>query len=1152
MPRIFDNIEERLLPALQHTLKESERADLCVGYFNLRGWRELCDHVDHFSGGDQVCRLLIGMHRSESEELRRALRFGGPERLDNGVANRLKKELAQEFRDQLVWGTPTDADEQVIQRLAAQIREGRVRVKLFLRHTLHAKLYLCFPNTFNQPAIGFLGSSNLTFSGLSHQGELNVDVKDDDACRKLAEWFEDRWTDRWCVDVSDDLVAAIEESWARTDAIPPYHIYLKIARHLAEDAVQGLSEFSLPRDLRGVLFEYQEAAVKLAARHLHERGGVVIGDVVGLGKTLMATALARMLEEDLDYETLILAPKNLVGMWEAYVHDYGLRRCKVLSVTRVQNEMRDEPDSLRRYRLVLIDESHNLRNREGKRYRVIRDYIRRNDSKCVLLTATPYNKTYLDLSNQLRLFLDDGADLGVRPEAAIAEAGGEVEFAKHRGDVPLRSISAFEKSDHPDDWRELMRLFLVRRTRSFVKQHYALAECPACGTPLDAEVAACPDCGRAADGTERRYLRFPDGTRSYFPTRVPRTVTFSTGDPEDPYARLYADRVVETIGGLKLPRYGLAGYVRPNPKEAPTPAEERQIDDLGRAGRRLMGFCRTNLFKRLESSGEAFLRSVERHALRNLVFVHALETGQPVPIGPQDAAMLDPDLEDEDRDLDPSLFDDPDVEEDAEGDPPPDEHAADGLHSETALREAAARVYTLYQTQYARRFRWLRPGLFKPSLKKHLLEDARALVGLLDRAGDWRADRDAKLAALLGLLREEHPDEKVLVFSQFADTVRYLGRALKAAGVERVGAATGTTDDPTALAHRFSPRSNGKAVEPDRELRVLLATDVLSEGQNLQDAHVVVNFDLPWALIRLVQRAGRVDRIGQRGDRILCYSFLPAEGVEKIIRLRARVSQRIEENAEVVGSDEQFFEDGDVPQQWADLYNEKAGALDGGDAEGEVDLASQAFSIWQNAIKATPGLKQTVEDLPGVVYSTKRHAATAVGPEGVLAYVRTARGTDALAWLDRHGRSVTESPLAILKAAECEPETPALDRLPEHHDRVADAVRLVHREGRRVGGQLGSRRGAKFRTYDRLKGFLDANPLFETDALKRALQALYTHPLTETATDTLNRQLRAGLEDDVLADLVVGLHDDERLVVVHDDGAEGEPRIICSLGLRAS
>jgi superfamily II DNA/RNA helicase len=123
---------------------------------------------------------------------------------------------------------------------------------------------------------------------------------------------------------------------------------------------------------------------------------------------------------------------------------------------------------------------------------------------------------------------------------------------------------------------------------------------------------------------------------------------------------------------------------------------------------------------------------------------------------------------------------------------------------------------------------------------------------------------------------------------------------------------------------------------------------VLSEGQNLQDAAVIVNFDLPWAIIRLIQRAGRVDRIGQKSEKILCYSFLPAEGVENLIRLRARVRQRLHENAEVVGTDEAFFEDEREKQKLLDLYHEKAGILDG-DADTEVDLASYAYQIWKNA-----------------------------------------------------------------------------------------------------------------------------------------------------------------------------------------------------------
>jgi Helicase conserved C-terminal domain len=185
---------------------------------------------------------------------------------------------------------------------------------------------------------------------------------------------------------------------------------------------------------------------------------------------------------------------------------------------------------------------------------------------------------------------------------------------------------------------------------------------------------------------------------------------------------------------------------------------------------------------------------------------------------------------------------------------------------------------------------------------------------------------------------------------RLADTVRYLEVQLRARGLQRMAGVTGRSEDLTGYAWRFSPESNRKRekIPPADELRVLLATDVLSEGQNLQDAAIIVNFDLPWAIIRLMQRAGRVDRIGQKSERILCYSFLPAEGVENLIRLRARVRQRLHENAEVVGTDEAFFEDEREKQKLLDLYNENAGILDG-DADTEVDLASYAYQIWKNA-----------------------------------------------------------------------------------------------------------------------------------------------------------------------------------------------------------
>ena len=1117
MPRIFDNIEQQLLPALLETIEVANHADFCVGYFNMRGWKELDTHIEQWSGGEgNCCRLLVGMQPPPQEELRKvmnAAKSGQP--LDNQTALRLKKKLAEEFREQLCIGVPTNRDEEGLRRLARQIKEKKVIVKLFLEHPLHAKLYLLFRSDPINPIIGYLGSSNLTFAGLSRQGELNVDVLDHDACKKLAAWFEERWNSRLCLDISTELAKIIDESWAREEAIPPYHIYLKMAYHLSQEAREGLLEFKIPRDFKNKLWEFQVAAVKIAAHHLNKRHGVLIGDVVGLGKTLMASALARIFEDDYDLETLILCPKNLVPMWEDYRDQYRLR-AKVLSLSLVT---RDLPD-LRRYRIVLIDESQNLRSREGKRYKAVREYILKNDSMCILLSATPYNKTYLDLSNQLRLFIPEDKDLGIRPEQLLKEIG-ETEFMRlHQCSV--RSLIAFEKSDHPDDWRDLMRLYMVRRTRGFIQENYAQSD----------------------KTTGRKFLTFEDGSRSYFPVRSPKTATFKIDDqdPLDQYAQLYARSVVDEINKLKLPRYGLGNYIAPSLGKPLSPEENKIIIDLSRAGKSLMGFCRTNFFKRLESSGQAFLQSLERHILRNYVFLYALEANQPLPIGTQDKELLDSRIVDEEVDV-------WDEEEESGGDL---QEPLENLRAEIDFKKKGAEIYGQYATRFKKRFKWIKNTFFVKNLKEDLDSDTKTLLNLLQKFGTWNPDKDAKLQALVELITIKHPEEKVLIFSQFADTVLYLETQLKAKGISKLAAVTGDSPDPTSLVWGFSPVSNGKRglIKPEEELRILISTDVLSEGQNLQDCHIVINYDLPWAIIRLIQRAGRVDRIGQTSENIFCYSFLPAEGVERIIQLRARVRSRLQENAEVVGTDEAFFEDDQNDQAVLDLYNEKSGILDG-DSDTEVDLASYAYQIWKNACRADSKLETIIPNLPSVVYSAKKHHPAAAGPEGVLVYLKTSEGNDALAWVNKNGQSVTESQLAILKAAESLPNTPAVPKDETHHELVGKAVELIAKEEKQIGGQLGRPSGARFRVYERLKRYAERikGTFFETDLLLRVIEEIYRYPLTQAAADTLNRQLKSGVTDETLSELAITLREEGKLSLIHEETSVKNPEIICSMGL---
>jgi len=1121
MPTIYDNIEARLADGLRNALTGATSLDACVGYFNLRGWNQVSEAVEDLAA-PEACRLLVGMSVAPNDELKTHLQAAfngqnGSSRIDAVGAQKRVKQVLRQFHEQLVQGMPSNASEATLRRLVDQLKRKKLIIKLFVKHPLHAKLYLVHRQDLITPVVGYLGSSNLTFSGLSGNGELNVDVAEQDAARKLHRWFEERWNDRLCLDIGDELIKLIEESWAGEALISPYHVYLKMAYHLAEDARLGLQEFRIPSIFGQQLYDYQAAAVRIAARYLNQQGGVMIGDVVGLGKTMMATALARLRQEDFDDSTLIVCPPNLKEMWEWYRREYELTG-HIVTTGKHGAELAD----LKRYRVVLIDESHNLRNTDTSLYRNIRDYIESNSARCILLSATPYNKQYEDLAAQVGLFVSADQDLGIRPEAAIRELGGEVEFAR-RHPVNLRTLSAFRQSDQADDWQDLMRRYLVRRTRTFIKNHYTEED----------------ECGR-------RYLLAHDGTKSYFPDRVPRTVAFEMAGT--PYARLVQDDVVERINRLSLPRYGLGEYVDPDAAKGAPAAQLKVIDDLGRAGVRLKGFTRTGLFKRLESSGESFLLSIRRHVLKNEIFLHALANDLPLPIGPQ--SMDDRLLNASELDTD---VDEPDLELGGP-EPVPD-----------AFKRAAVRQYDewMARDQAKRRndgetHRWLPARLFRKDLAVLLASDVTLLREILEIGAGWTAASDPKLIALRDLLVTRHPHEKVLVFTQYADTARYLNGQLAPTLGDQLGAVTSGSGSATAVAHRFSPRSNKVTKALPDELRVLISTDVLSEGQNLQDAHIVVNFDLPWAIIRLIQRVGRIDRIGQEAEEILAYSFLPADGIEALIRLRDRVRQRLTENAAVVGADERFFEGDDTDDAGlVDIYNERSGVFDDDGADDDVDLASFALQIWKDATDGQPQVAKAVQRLDDVVYATKANTKTAASPHGALIYVRSGNGIDALARVDEHGAVISESPLAILRAAACGPDEPPLERAERHHEIVRQGVQRALASTAALGSGLGPSNSTRFKVYRRLTDYEKTlgTTVFGDADLKRklplALEHMLRSALLESARLRLARALQQRPTDEQLALMVIELFDDDRLTHPFDDDTRHEAIIKCSMGLRS-
>jgi len=1049
MPNIIDNIALFLADSLRDMLAVSYGADFCVGYFHLRGWRKIDDLIEQFNGiPGQEARVLVGMFRAPEDELQDALSLlGQPEASPKAMKLR-EMRLVESFKQQLTFGMPDNSSESGLRRLVRQLRAGKVKVKVFLPYALHAKLYLTYNDHPAAPIKAFVGSSNLTGPGLSEQGELNVDVTDSDATSKLKTWFEERWNDPYCREISNLLAQIIEESWVREEPVSPYLVYLKIAFHLAFEALEAPREYRLPRLFTKIVLPFQQDAIARLRRMLRNdptnpNGNRValVGDVVGMGKTLTASVVAKMYQDDEGGRVIVCCPPKLKSMWEGYIRQYEING-EVIPYSRTRQLARLQG----RTRLLILDESHNLRNREILAWTDLRDFIVDQDAKVLLLSATPYNKNYADLSNQLRLVLEEKADLGVRPEYLFRTMTEDEFFARFQASP--RSLVAFEHSDSPDDWRDLLKLFMVRRTRGYIIKKYADYD----------------------DERQRHYLTLSNGVRSYFPKRVPKTLKF-TLSPGDQYSKLFNTQVVDTIDSLRLPRYGLGGYVDAD-RWALAPNDDQDLlDNLSQAGKRLIGYCRINLFKRLESSGYCFLLSLERHALRNLVYVHAIDHGLDLPIGTQDSSLLDTSVSDVDVDSSAQLFE-TDVTEEQDGEV---EELTDPVMSSLAeLQKRAALVYENYvmtRKRGRKQFKWISSRYFIKELREELLADARALLSIVNTAGTWDADSDEKLDTLYHLLNDVETNSKVLVFTQFADTARYLNEQLHRRYTVQGGvqAVTAETSNPTETVRRFSPNSNNyELLSDEHSLRVLIATEVLSEGQNCQDANVVVNFDLPWAIIRLIQRAGRVDRIGQENDEVRIYSCLPADGVDTHIQLRARLLRRLKENMEVIGTDERFFDDEQERERLGDIYAEKSGAFDDDSSDAEdVDLPSLAQAIWELALKDNPALEHQVKALPDQVFAT-RHAEKG---QGVLVYFKTADGFDSLVRMNRDGKVVTQSLLGILRAAACPPDTEALPHHASHHELVRIGVSEAMKEFLQEGGNLGPRTSARRRVYERLCQF---------------------------------------------------------------------------------
>ena len=1152
-----------LLVRLKEMLGSSARADIAVGYFFVSGFEAV---ADDFARLGKV-RILVG--RTDKQVLDEvALGLQQHQALsarlnaDALVQRSQRSQIAQATVEHVAEGIAVlpqqRGSEEAVTKLRDMVAQGKVEVRAYLRSPLHAKAYLCWYENHAEPGSAVVGSSNLTLAGFTGNTELNVRVTGDAEMEALREWFDALWKES--EDISGALVTELERSWALAKT-PPYHVYLKALYELYyTDA--GSGQLTVPPRDQG-LANFQLDAVRRGLSMIEAYGGCYIGDVVGLGKTFIGAELLHQLRMSYPNEgpPLILCPSRLKPMWEKFNERFALG-AEVVSHSMIGAPADSEFDEeLGRYvdvaqtgqgivleqmyrnrGPVLVDEAHNFRN-INRRSTGLSSYLESGDHKVILLSATPQNLGPMDIYRQLRLFLHD------------TEHGLNIE--------PISLESYFHNA----------QLWLAYRTE-FENYEAAYSAWQAVGSrgapPLpptkpsvlkaDVDQVLLPVFVRR----RRKDIRdlygdtaLVDGKPVRFPEPVLNNVEYRL---DKVYAKAGPfDELQSLILEHRAARYRATEYIK---DEAKGKVEYR---DLFRAGDRIARLMGILLLKRLESSIEAFRSTLSSLLTSNRNFRQALDSGF-VPIGSTATRMLAG-----------QSFD---VEE-----------LLEVLVQEEQRRQqvGTGRDKLVHATDDFDTDRWGRD----------LDDDYEVLENILGRVEAIGPEDDDKLRALREFLaRPEVTSGKVLIFSEAETTVEYLYRELNPGGhLADITRLTGNTNrDAESIVKRFSPTWNLREREsmPGPEIRVLLATDVVSEGQNLQDCACVLNYDLHWNPVRLIQRFGRVDRIGTEHEVISLHNMWPDIAVDAELSLTDRLHRRIQSFHDLIGLDSKLLSDSERLNTGAmyRIYQEKA-LPEMEDGLDEVAANQRAITLLQRIQEEDPGLWQTITQLPDGIRSAlmvraeqpeasnEQYAQAVLAVDGMqaplispatLASVATpfddpkpgetlvllsAGGVKSCYAVDSSLQPRALSPAQLIAAAECGPNTPAQQLPQDTNERVMAAFEAFSSDFQRRLGRARRTRDTRSRRYiSRHLGIVMREAGEDTSLVSRidVLRQIFLSDVSPQVESALGEIRNMRLEGPALVTRLEALRERYRLNPPDEaDVAQSvEPqviRIVCSDGL---
>ncbi len=1110
---IIDNRSEKLVDHINEILGSTESGRFAVGYFFLSGLESIAKSLAQV----KELRLLIGntTNRETLEQIAEGYRRlelvsdkaeeqNFPKKTET---RRMAAETAENIRGTVELMDQTDEAEETVKILVRLIEEKRLKVRIYTKGRMHAKAYIfTYGDTFNllgervtkhEKGIAVVGSSNLTLSGVSHNTELNVIVPGNNNHDELVRWFDELWDESQ--DFDETLMNEMQQSWALAP-VRPYDIYMKTLYALVKDRLEDEEGRDILWDdeITGKLASFQTVAVRQAVQIIRDYRGAFVADVVGLGKSFIGAAIVKHFERTDHARALILCPAALTEMWENYDETYQLD-ARVLSIgylfessTGSGNLLLDDV-KYRDRNFVLIDESHNFRYTGTQRYKLVQDYMAADPSRrCCLLTATPRNRSAWDVYSQIKLFhQDDKTDMPVDPPDL------------------KQYFKLIEKGERK--LQELLRHILIRRTRNTILRWYGFDSVT--HQPVD------PSRFREyLDGRRQAYVEVA-GKHQFFPKRELETIEYSI---EDTYQGLYQElrgylgKQDQDNGKSEPPkrpgnrltfaRYGLFRYVKEDKRK------KEPYASLHRAGANLHGLIRVLLFKRFESSVYAFQQTIDRLLKTHSTFLDALDAGF-VPAGEEAQAIL----------YDPS-----------------EQEAVD-------LLSELKKVSTRYQAD----------DFNLAGLRDHIEHDVAILKRIKDLVEPITPEKDAKLQVLLVRLKETPLSKgKRLIFTQYEDTARYLHANINPDGVDpKIEVIFSSDKSKFRIVGRFSPGSNPefKPGPNDTELDTVIATDVLSEGLNLQDCDKIINYDLHWNPVRLIQRFGRIDRIGSEHDAVYGFNFLPETHLDKHLHLKDKLKERIREIHETIGEDSAILDPTEQLNEEAmyAIYEKDGGATLSlfEDEDDLVDL-NEAEEILRQLKKENPGEYDRIAALRDGIRTGKPALN-----KGMYVFCQADRFQQLLL-LDGQGNVVSRDIPKVLGTIKCTPDLKG-NAIPEGYNAAVMRVkRLFAEEVKSWKSQkdhtISLSHGQRYALKE-LRIYFGAVADEDEKAKINILESVFRQTgLTRAVRDELNKLRRNNVTGENLYKSLSNIYLRHNLRESQGSRSEGEapiPRIICSESL---